>query len=64
MLEQALLRERFEELLTRQQQAVDGYSDLARNLSGPAVREKIEQLLREKHRHVRLTERLLELLLF
>ena len=50
-----------QELLEQQKQAADGYAGLAERLSDPALRQEVEQLRREKQRHVLLTERLLEL---
>lgn len=61
MLDQAILRERFEQLLLQERQAESLYADMLANVSEPSVREQIEQLHREKQRHVALTERLLEL---
>jgi len=60
-LEQALLREQFQMLLTQQQQALVACAELLRNVQDPAVREQVEQLHREKQRHIELTERLLEI---
>lgn len=62
MLEQAALREQFQTLLAREQYAAEIYGDLAGKVDDPALREQVEQLYREKLRHVRLTERLLEIL--
>jgi len=61
MLEQAALREQFQTLLAREQYAAEIYGDLAAKLDDPVLREQVEQLHREKLRHVRLTERLLEI---
>ena len=61
-LEQALLREQFQTLLTQEQQALQAYADLADKVTDPAVREHVEQLRRDKQRHVELTERLLEIM--
>ena len=61
MLEQATLRERFEALLERQRQALAVYESLADHGPDPAVRKQAIQLRREKERHIRLTERLLEI---
>ena len=61
MLEQALLGERFQELLDMQRRAMAGYSDLAAGSADPATREDLAHLQREKLRHVQLTERLLEI---
>jgi len=61
MLEQAMLREQFQTLLTRQQRATEVYSELAAKMTDPRLRREVEQLRREKQRHVLLTERLLEI---
>jgi len=61
MLEEAMLRERFQALLDQQQEAVDACAALATSVDDPALRARIEQLHREKQRHLRLTERLLEI---
>ena len=61
MLEQATLREQFHRLLAHEQQALEACAELAANLEDPAVRQKVEQLRRDKQRHVELTERLLEI---
>lgn len=61
MLEQALLRDRFEVLLGQQQQALQAYASLAANVVDPSLRDQVEQLQRDKQRHVELTERLLEI---
>jgi len=61
MLEQATLREQFQKLLAHEQQAMEACAELAASLEDPAIREKVEQLHRDKQRHVELTERLLEI---
>jgi len=61
MLEQALLREQFEELLSQERQAARGYAELAAKIDDPAVRQQLQQVQREKQRHIELTERLLEI---
>ena len=61
MLEQTILRERFELLLQQERQAEKMYAELSAKVTDAAMREQIEQLRREKQRHVALTERLLEL---
>jgi len=61
MLEQAFLRERFESLLKAEQEVVGAYEQMARMVQDPVRREAIAQLVRDKHRHVQLTQRLLEL---
>jgi rubrerythrin len=61
MFEQAILAERFASLLTEQQSAERMYADLVPRITDPRLREQIEQLHREKQRHIELTERLLEI---
>lgn len=60
-LEQALLREQFQTLLAQEQEALAAYADLAAKVNDRAIREQLEQLSRDKQRHVELTERLLEI---
>ena len=61
MLEQAILAEQFQSLLSREQQAMKMCAELAARISDAALREQVEQLLRDKQRHIRLAERLLEI---
>ena len=61
MFEQVILAERFQALLAAEQQAADAYGKLATDVSDPQLREKIQQLLADKHRHIHLAERLLEI---
>jgi rubrerythrin len=61
MLEQALLREQFLELLKREREAAEVYADLVARITDPALRQQVDQLRRDKQRHIRLTERLLEI---
>jgi rubrerythrin len=61
MLEQATLRERFQTLLEQHRQALMVYESVAGLSSDPAVRKQALQLRKEKQRHIRLTERLLEI---
>jgi rubrerythrin len=60
-IEQAQLRDRFQVLLAQEQQALLAYEQLAAQISDPGIRDKVEHLLRDKQRHVELTERLLEI---
>jgi len=62
MFEQVLLREQLQELLCQEQQAVQFYADLAARLADPPLRRQAEQVHREKLRHLRLAERLLEIM--
>ena len=61
MFEGAVLAEQFEELLDREQEAVRLYAAWVSEAADPTMREEVEQLLREKQRHIELTERLLEI---
>lgn len=62
MLEQALLREQVQALLAKEQQAALAYAELSAKAASDEVREQLAQLHREKQRHIRLAERLLEIL--
>ncbi len=62
MLEQAILRDQFQELLDKERQAERRYAELAEQTDDPQLREQILQLRRDKQRHAELTERLLEIL--
>lgn len=62
MLEQALFRERVQELLAAQRQAEEAYARLMQTATDAQLREQLEQLHRDKQRHIRLTEQLLEIL--
>lgn len=61
MLEQVLLREQFEELLGKQQSALGQYEEVAARETDPDTRAQLDQLCREKKRHIELTQRLLEI---
>jgi len=61
MLEQAMLRDQFQALLTQEKQALAAYADLAAKVTDPSILEQVEQLRRDKQRHIELTERLLEI---
>ena len=61
MLEQANLREQFQSLLDQQRQAMKLYEELACSAGDSGLRKQALQLQRDKARHVRLTERLLEI---
>ena len=61
MLEQDALRVRFQALLEQERQALSVYESLADRSPDPAVRKQALQLRRDKERHIRLTERLLEI---
>ena len=61
MLEQAVLAEHFQVLLDQSRQAERAYAQLANQAQNPQVRQHLEQLLRDKQRHVALAERLIEI---
>jgi rubrerythrin len=61
MLEQAILRQRFESLLKTEQEVQRAYEELSRLVQDPLQQAQIQQLIREKQRHIELTQRLLEL---
>jgi rubrerythrin len=61
MLEQAMLREQFTDLLARERQAAEAYARILQQTSDPPVREQLQQMLRDKQKHIRLAERLLEI---
>ena len=61
MFEEAQLAEQFNALLDQQQQAADYYAAMAAQTDDPQVRRQVEQVCREKKRHIQLTRRLLEI---
>ena len=61
MFEQAMLSERFEQLLLKQQAAAQAYQQLLDALRDPDLRADVDQVCRDKKRHIRLSERLLEI---
>ncbi len=60
MLEHVMLREQFQTLLNTQQAALGQYQTAAQT-ADPESKAKLDQLCREKLRHVELTQRLLEI---
>lgn len=62
MLERAVLREQSERLLDGARRAAETYAGLADASAEPTVREQLQKLSRDKQRHMRLAERLLEIL--
>ena len=62
MLEQAELREQVHSLLAKERQAEAAYAQLASKVADPAAKQQIETLRHDKQRHIRLAERLLEIL--
>jgi len=61
MLEEALLREQFQALLDQERKALRAYDELMGQVDDPVIQAQLEQLRREKLRHVELTERLVEI---
>lgn len=61
-VEQALLAEKFQQLLDNEQQAVKTYRTLLEQTREGEVRAQLEMLVREKQRHVELATRLLEIM--
>lgn len=61
MLEKSILRERFQSLLEQQRKAAEVYEDLASKSDDPNLKRQAIQIHREKQRHIRLTERLIEI---
>lgn len=60
-VEGAMLAEKFRELLDQERQVEGLYAGLSEQVTDPATKEQIEQIHREKLRHVQLVERLLEI---
>ncbi len=60
-IEQAMLRDRFQDLLALEQQALKAYEELAARTTDPEILQKVAHLRRDKQRHVELAERLLEI---
>jgi len=61
MLEQVILREQFQVLLDKEREAEKVYAEQAAKVASGLLRAQIEQLRRDKQRHIRLIERLLEI---
>jgi len=61
MFEEAELAEQFNALLDQQQHAADHYETVAAQTSDPQMKHQMEQVCREKKRHIQLTQRLLEI---
>ncbi len=61
MLEQALLSEQFRVLLAKEQEVAKCYAELIDKVEDPRLRQQVARLCRDKNRHVRLAERLLEI---
>jgi rubrerythrin len=61
MPERSLLREHFSAMLAEVRTAASEYDRLARSAEDAHAREQLERLARDEHRHLELTERLLEI---
>ena len=57
-----MLREQIEGLLAKQQEAEQMYARMAGYVSDAGAREQLDQVRRQKRKHILLTERLLEIL--
>lgn len=62
MLDESLLRDRFEQILDHQREMEGVYASMADGADCPMAREQIEQIRRDKRRHVMLVERVFEIL--
>jgi len=62
MLDQFLLREQFKTLQITQQEALGRYESAAARQADPTAKADLDQLCRDKRRHLELTERLLEII--
>ena len=62
MLEQVEIVEKFQALLEMEKQAEQHYAQLAQQIADDTLRQQFEQLRRDKLKHIRLIERLLEIL--
>jgi len=61
MLDELVLKERFESLLAKEAQAADAYRQLVKSLNDPDQVKLVHQMIRDKQRHIELTRRLLEM---
>lgn len=62
MLSESILREQFEGILSHVQDAEQKYADLAHRIEDADTLALVEQLRRDKLRHMSLAERLLEII--
>ena len=60
-IEQAQLADQFQALLDMARQAERLYAELAGGVGDAQLRDQLEQLSRDKQRHAKLAERLLEI---
>jgi rubrerythrin len=61
MLEQAQIAEQFQTLMQLTDQAQRNYAQMSLETSDPAISQKLLQLHKDKQRHIRLIQRLLEI---
>ncbi|MFW6061198.1 MAG: hypothetical protein ACOC93_00165 [Planctomycetota bacterium] len=61
MLSQVLLQEQFQRILDIATEAEQSYGEIAGKLRDPELAGAVDQLLRDKQRHVDLAQRLLEI---
>ena len=61
-VEGIMLTERFRQLLEQERQAEMLSAEMVGQVSDPAARQQLEEMHRDKLRHVQLVERLLEIL--
>lgn len=62
MLEQVMLAQQIETLIQAQRQAAGTYASLASKAADPAVRTQLQQLCRDKEKHIALAQRILEII--
>ncbi len=60
-LEHAMLGEQFQSLLETELAAEKAYCELIGQIADPSIRQDVEQIHRDKLRHVQLAERLVEI---
>ena len=60
-LEQEQIASQFQALLEMEKQAEALYAQLLDKVEDASTRQKLEQLRKDKQRHIRLTQRLLEI---
>jgi hypothetical protein len=60
-VEQAMLAEQFAELLAREQEAATACAELLAKVTDSNAHQQLQQIHREKVRHVQLVQRLLEI---
>jgi hypothetical protein len=61
MLDQTFLREQIEQLLNDQENALGHYQNVTSRTTDESTRAELELMLRDKKRHIELTQRLLEI---